>query len=337
MKLGYSILLGETLDASALQYRDCERFQVVCPNCHEPIFKVRRAAETPDECHFFAHYAASKAYQGNCDLRVKSYSRVDLEAQNQVSRDQRLSYFLSVLKRTLGMAPNYLTTAERTHYRLEKSPAFLFLRDMCWGNLAQADSGEAFDVTVEDYLYRLKDVGWELTTTFSLDRQRKIARDMWQMIMTPAGHGNFNFVFNHAWLLEFNAVIARMDEHDADDIVVMRQVASYMAAVLEAKKGTMRSLLQEMASRQLPRGYNVIRGQAEDDEPSTFLTRILGNVTIQMVGALMEVPYFELLKQQYGDPSKVYPYQPGIAPVDDEEVARMRAYQEKHLSSRVAH
>ena len=38
MKLGYSILLGETLDASALQYRDCERFQVVCPNCHEPIF-----------------------------------------------------------------------------------------------------------------------------------------------------------------------------------------------------------------------------------------------------------------------------------------------------------
>lgn len=77
----------------------------------------------------------------------------------------------------------------------------------------------------------------------------------------------------------------------------MRQVASYMTAVLEAK-GTMGSLLQEMASRQLPRGYNVV-GTVRDDEPSTFLTRILGNFTIKMVGALHGSALLrKLLKQQ---------------------------------------
>lgn len=112
MKFGHSILLGETIDAADIQYRDCERFQVVCPHCYEPIFKVRRAAGSPDEIHFYSHYVVSGAYQGECDLRVKSYSRSEIEARNQVSRDQRLSYFLSVLRRTLGMAPNYITTAE---------------------------------------------------------------------------------------------------------------------------------------------------------------------------------------------------------------------------------
>lgn len=66
------------------------------------------------------------------------------------------------------------------------------------------------------------------------------------------------------------------------------------------------------------------------------MSRILGNVTIEMVGALMELPYFEILKQQYGDPSKVYPFQPGIAPADDEEIAKMKQYQEKYGKNRIA-
>lgn len=193
------------------------------------------------------------------------------------------------------------------------------------------------DGGVEDYLFRLRDSGWELTTTFSLDRQKQIARDMWLMITSPAGHANFNFLFNHAWILELNAVLIRIDEHDADDRDVMVRIARYMAAVVESKKSSMSSLLQEMARTQLPRGYNVVLGKDEDDEPSTYLSRIQGNVSIQMIGALMELPYFELLKQQYGDPSKIYPYQAGIAPVDEEELAKMHAYQLKYNKSRTAH
>ena len=337
MNLGYSILLGETLAALNLQYRDCERFQVVCPHCHEPIFKVRRGADTPDESHFFSHYAASKTYQGECDLRVKSYSPAAIEHSNKVSRDQRLSYFLSVLRRTLGMAPNYATTAEKTHYRLEKSPAFLILRDMSWENTALENAASAFDAACEDYLYRLNDSGWALTTTFSLDRQKQIARDMWLMIASTVGHSNFNFLYNHAWILELNAVIARIDEHDIDDRAVMTQIARYMGAVVEAKKSSMGPLLEEMAYTTLPRGYNVVLGQDEDDEPSTYLSRIQGNVSINMVGALMELPYFELLKQQYGDPSKVYPYQPGIAPVDEEEIIKLKAYQARYGKTHSGH
>lgn len=107
-----------------------------------------------------------------------------------------------------------------------------------------------------------------------------------------------------------------------------------MDAVLDAKKSTMDSLLRQMVTTYLPRGFNVVHGDDQDDE-STFMSQILGNVTIEMVGALIGLPYFEILKQQYGDPSKVYPFQPGIAPVDD-EIAKMKQYQEKYGKNRIA-
>lgn len=330
MRLGYSILLGETLEAISLQYRDCERFQVVCPHCHEPVFKVRRAADSLEEMHYFAHYAASKAYQGQCDLRTNSFTHADIERKNSVSRDQRLVYFLSVLRRTLGMSPYYVLPAEKVHYRLEKSPAFMWLRNGSWETLSQNNSANTFDVTFEDYLYRMHDSGWALNTSFSIERQKQIARDMWLMITTPPGHSNFNFLFNHAWLIEISAIVSRQEEASGMDRVVMVTMADFMARIIDAKKSNTADIIHELATTHLPDGYNVQRGVNTDADRSSFMSRLLGNLTIDMVGALLQLPFFELLKQQYGDPNKIYPYQPGIAPVDEEEIEKMKQWNAKY-------
>lgn len=331
MKLGYSILLGETLEASALQYRDCERFQVICPVCKEPIFKVKRPAGKLDEMHYFAHYASQKSYQGQCDLRVTSAEARTIAQANTVSREQRLAYFLSVLRRTIGNTPIYTDSAEKAHWRLNKSPAIEMLRTLVWNETVLPNRETLFDQGTEDYLWRLDDSGWALSTTFSLDRQRQIARDMWLMICTPAGHGNFDFLWNHAFLRELNAIAASLDRYDGLERQVMGKQAEYMVRIGSAKKADVEPLLHEMASTLLPASFNKLRG--EDDpsgDKSSFFSRMLSNITIEMLGTLLELPYFELLKQQYGDPSKVYPYQPGVEPVDPDEIERMKAWQQKH-------
>jgi hypothetical protein len=338
MKLGYSILLGETIDAVAVQYKDCERFQIVCPQCKEPIFKVRRGADSPDENHYLAHYAAAAAYQGQCELRVGKMVRSELEKGNRTSRDQRLAFFLSVLRRTIGMSPLYSTTAEKTHWKMDNAPAIPLLRGLVWEQTILPNREFIFDESAEDYLWNLDHVGWALATSFSLDRQRQIARDMWLTITTPAGRANYNFLWNHAFLREMNTIMASMDGANTElEARVMRTQAAYMSGLLECKKAEINNLLSEMAHTHLPASFNKIKGVDTIGDRSTYFTRMLGNITIGTVATLIELPYFELLKQQFGDPGKVYPYQPGIEPVDAEEIERMKRWQERHRPSMGGH
>ena len=98
MKTGYSLLLGEYVDAQKVNYVDCKQFQIVCPICKEPIFKVNRElTSTPIE--YLSHYQKDKAYIAECELRVRSLSKEEIAKSNSVSRDQRLEYFLGVLKK----------------------------------------------------------------------------------------------------------------------------------------------------------------------------------------------------------------------------------------------
>lgn len=328
MKLGYSILLGETIEARQVQYKDCERFQIVCPQCKEPIFKVRRGAESPDETHYLAHYAAAAAYQGECELRIGRYSKSDLEQHNSLARDQRLAYFLSVLRRTIGMSPLYATTVEKSHWRMNKAPAIDFLRNLIWEQTVLPNRESLFDDGSEDFLWQIDEAGWALATSFSLERQRQIARDMWLTVTTPAGHGNYNFLWNHAFLRELNKIANSADQPNTEqEREVSTRMATYMALLLDVKKGQMAGLIDEMATTLLPASFNVVRGALDPNDRSSYFTRLLSNITIESIGTLMELPYFELLKQQYGDPGKVYPYVDGIEPVDADEIERMKAFQ----------
>jgi hypothetical protein len=97
MKLGYSLLLREYVAAEKIDYSDCKNFQIVCPNCKEPIFKVERKIE-PQIIHYLSHYNRDKDYVDICELRVIKISSREIESVNNISRNQKLEYFLKVLK-----------------------------------------------------------------------------------------------------------------------------------------------------------------------------------------------------------------------------------------------
>ena len=82
MKTGYSMLLGEYVDSEAINYTDCKSFQIVCPICREPVFKVERS-HPPPTLHYLSHYEESKAFATDCELRVRGISDRDKEKNNR--------------------------------------------------------------------------------------------------------------------------------------------------------------------------------------------------------------------------------------------------------------
>mgnify|MGYP000085431440 CR=1 FL=1 len=118
MKIGYSILLGEYIDAQAINYTDCKSFQIVCPICREPIFKVERK-DPPPILHYLSHYEKSKAFVSDCELRVKGISDNEKKAENNLARGQKLEYFLSVLKDCFGIVnPKHLLVDDTITFKI---------------------------------------------------------------------------------------------------------------------------------------------------------------------------------------------------------------------------
>ena len=52
MKYGFSLLLNEYIHPELVEYKDSKIFQIVCPECYEPIFKVNRN----NKVTYFSHY-----------------------------------------------------------------------------------------------------------------------------------------------------------------------------------------------------------------------------------------------------------------------------------------
>lgn len=94
MKRGWSILLGELVDATDVGHGDAADFQVVCEICREPVFKTERR-----DSHFLSHYPAAARWAAECELRVARSIREDDERTlPSVDRGQSLKHYLSVFE-----------------------------------------------------------------------------------------------------------------------------------------------------------------------------------------------------------------------------------------------
>ncbi len=70
MKTGFSLLLQEYVNPVELDYEDCRTFQIVCPACKEPVFKVSRAT-AGNKADYLSHYRKDETLNEQCELRVR--------------------------------------------------------------------------------------------------------------------------------------------------------------------------------------------------------------------------------------------------------------------------
>lgn len=290
MKTGYSILLGEYLDATGLEYRDCEPFQVVCPICYEPLFKVQRKNEE-GPINYLSHYSADKSYAGDCELRVDSQSRSAYESQNKTARDQRLQYFISVFQKMIARNEIYPNGTDKFQKYLNRSKALKWFCGLLYDNARQQMRNEAeLAALADDYLKDMAEVGVALETSFAMSIQKRIAIDMWKYLLSDKGEANYRFLFNHAYLVFMMRLNTPMAGETAEGIAYMQEMLAFASKIPETSKEKGMMIFAEMGRKPL--------GPPIAVEVHNYFGKAAAEISHEMIGCLVGLPYFEFLKER---------------------------------------
>jgi hypothetical protein len=90
MEFAQSLLLrNDLVHAREVGYDDCREFQIICPACHEPVFK---AGSEITKRQYFSHYT-KKA--DDCELRVRIIVAEKMKPKIVVPKGQELASFLA--------------------------------------------------------------------------------------------------------------------------------------------------------------------------------------------------------------------------------------------------
>lgn len=293
MRTGYSILLGEYIDAEAISYRDCEPFQIVCPACNEPVFKVARSSDD-GAIEYLSHYKQEGSYNSECTLRVSSIPSSERGQHNFQSRDQKLSYFLSIFRSALERDPyiTYSKSLESSHKKINRSKALCFFREQHFQSFRKGGIAEEtqFKNAAEFYLKEVSEFGDIPKTGFSVATQTRIAADMMRLLVTEQGKANYNALFNHSAVYLLQRCQAHAPGATAGSIEVMNNVAYFVSGLLmEGKKAGMQ-LIADMSATPIYPPYV--------EAPATYLLKVAAEIGHEMIGTLLRLPYFDLLKQK---------------------------------------
>ncbi len=291
MNLGYSLLLGEYIEAERVEYDDCKPFQITCPACHEPVFKVVRAVPG-SERHYLSHYEVSQSYATDCELRVRSLTHAEIEKSNSLARGQRLALFLSVLKTSVQRyeLATYGPRATVVLGTVRRNKALKLLRRIHFDHVRQThglkDRHELL-AFCNDYIQDFSQghPGF-VPTTFSLEVQKRIAVDIWLHLLTSHGQDNFFYLFNFCYLF----LMSRLDEAAATRSLQQWESALFDTMALLTKANTKNGgqLISLMARTKIPS----FEGEID------LTGKLLAEITHEMLGCLLRLPYSEILSDE---------------------------------------
>jgi len=289
MKLGYSMLLGEYIEAKVVEYGDCTQFQIVCPYCKEPVFKVIRDAS--QELHYLAHYNKSKAYIAECDLRLSGITNEHIRQADWFSRDQRIKFFLGALR---SMFEEAQISSEDLRKNLsackvsQKSKILKFMRELSHRHAKDIFkqnidlAKESIDCWIEEY-NEFAEV--PLKTGFSIGVQKRIAMDFWEHILSANARDSFDYLYNHAYHNAINRISASQKARELKRWEY--DLANYMIKLRQASLNQGYSMMDEMKE------YPVVR----DNGRKSLLHIMNAEITHEMIGLLTTLPYLEWLKK----------------------------------------
>lgn len=295
MKTGYSLLLGEFIDAEVIGYTDCKSFQIVCPICREPVFKVERN-HPPPALHYLSHYEASKAFASDCELRVKAISDQEKDRDNSLSRGQKLEYFLSVLREEIlrkefGTSPENIEKVRQAIKAMMNAPGVQIFRDIFHRHQLsnhEMNTPHNLSILFDEYIKDIVSVGGEFPTTgFAIATQKRIATDVWLHLLSAKAMGNFSFLFCSGYLV-FSGRIEEAQrrrpiyQFEQDFLVVL-------ARLIKISRKKAEALLVKMGSTSIGPPYAI--------SGSTYFSKVASEICHEMLGILLRLPYFEMLSR----------------------------------------
>lgn len=291
MKLGYSLLLGEYINSDCINHDDCKSFQIVCPSCKEPIFKVVRETHGT---HYLSHYEKGKAYEADCELRVGNISREEVEKVNSDSKGQRLKYFLEVLRTAILDAAfsneAESVKAENFAKRIRKSNALRKYREFAVSQSRhsyQALPGDEIARCFEGYIDDVTEISGEFpATSFALATQKRIAQDVWLHLLSANAHENYMFLWGHAYSLFLTRL--EISDKERGSYEYERILHKAMRRMPETNSDEVDAILRELARKDI--------GAPFAREGSNLFRKMTAEIEHEMLGILLQLRYFEMLR-----------------------------------------
>ncbi len=293
MKIGYSLLLGEYINSEFINYQDCKNFQIVCPCCKEPVFKVIRDSETK-KIHYLSHYEKDKSYNDKCELRVSKITVNEIDDHNNESRNQKLRYFLDILKNAIfenEYDPSDYQKIRKYFNQMNRSKALIKFREIIFDFIRNENSlNEESNVynLFDDYISDYTEIsGSFVKTAFSIQIQKRISFDIWQYLLSAKAKGNFNFLFNHSYLFFISRIELARETRELYDWEKFLHFK--MRKLMETSKNKGLQIFSELMEYSISPPFSI--------ENSNLLIKLSSEIAHEMLGTLLRIPYFELIKK----------------------------------------
>lgn len=300
MKTGYSLLLGEFVGADVLEYRDCERFQITCPACREPVFKVGRDIAGSTR-HYLSHYRADKSFDADCELRVSGLRLDEMERQGSISREQRLEYFLKVLReaaldvlypegdirRFVDGSRDWLLGQTKA---MSKPFGLRILRSLNYGALKKGkafSSLEFFRLCADSYL---EDYGG-VETEFSWWVQTRIAYDIVRALGSDKHQPLHDFLWNSGYLITLLRFEAGCTASNASSVQQYERLSLYLHALFRGGKSQSIEIINKMRRD--------VAYPPFTEAPMDFLGKGMAEISHEMIGILLRIPYLDLIRRGF--------------------------------------
>lgn len=289
MKTGKSILLlGELIDASEVEYKDCEYFQIVCPACHEPIFKVVREKENPVK-HYFSHYNKDKSQVAECENRVGSYSAEYIYKQRAISREQLIKFFSKIIKKEVLKIYGDLSEEINSAYN---NP---YLKDLAsiQNNILDRKKTQHNYNKIYEVLKKKVHFG---NTIYTINVQKDIAQDVFKYLLTPKGYGNFTLVFFISNILGLIRLERQIEELTDGYNENYKLIGEERRAYLENLYFALRSIKNN--GKEAKEGFRLLfKKQKWSHGEFSYHDVWSETIFLGMVEVLLRLPYFEMLRE----------------------------------------
>jgi hypothetical protein len=285
MKHGFSLLLQEYVDPKEVEYEDTRIFQIVCPSCKEPVFKVDRK----DSVHYFSHYKKDETLIKQCELRVNNLSGSDIKQQNFESKNQKLALFLQVFQDIIWdneYDDLSRKKAKRLFFLLQKSKSFSsFLVHTLHNYRSISDDKnemlDYFDESIDNVKYDF------LKTPFSINLQKDYAYSFLQHLLSGNTKKNYFFLMIHGFIKYYLELQQKMKNTYVDwELELYNNLNNFFNTQNDKKH---KKIFNKLCNIEIISPYT--------DEIIDLFSYLGSQMSYYAFGFLLKIPYLKLIQK----------------------------------------
>lgn len=293
MKYGFSLFLQEYIEPEKVEYDDCRSFQIVCPNCKEPVFKVARKNHDI-QIHYFSHYKKDETLNEQCELRVNRISIETINKKNYESKEQKLSLFIKVFQDLIWeneYDADQLKKVRMKYFQLNRSKTFSHLKKENLKGIRENihDKNEFLDFFTEaiENIYNLPYENF--SGDYVVHIQKEFAYSFLQYLVAGHSKTNYFFLINHAFIQLFNDLDRKNKQDLLDDWEIL--LHEYITRFFNTKNEKKRyEILYKMGDHQMISPYS---GQDVD-----LFIMFASHIAYHSYAILLRIPYLTILQDK---------------------------------------